>query len=112
MVHYNQIINGLTAYIDREIVSQLNGSYKGWIAGVASGILATRAGEAMRTLSQNPLIQSMGLADGEMIDEDLLYQELRKQAQRSPMTINVPLLGAITFSLDDVDQLHRYIMGG
>lgn len=112
MVHYSKIINGISTYIDREIAPQLQGSMKGWLVGVAGGIISTRAGEMLTALAQHPLAQTMGLASGENIDEELLYHEMLKQAQKSPATLNIPLLGPVTFSADDVEKLHRYIMGG
>lgn len=112
MVHYQAIVNGIAAYIDREIASQLNGSYKAWIAGATGGIIASRAGQMMSKLANNQIAKDMGLVDGEMVDIDLLYSELLKQAQKAPATVNVPLLGTITFGADDINKLHRYIMGG
>lgn len=112
MVHYSKVVNGISTYIDREIASQFSGSYKGWIAGLAGGIIASKAGEMITSLSQNQVVQMMGLVNGEMVDEELLYRELLKQAQKAPATIDVPLLGTVTFSAEDVERLHRYIMGG
>lgn len=112
MIHYSKIINGITVYIDREIASQFTGSMKGWLAGVAGGVIASRAGEMIKGLAQSPAIKTMGIMDGDMVDVELLYHELLKQAQKTPATLDVPLLGPVTFSADDVEKLYRYIMGG
>ena len=112
MIHYTKVLNGLSTYIDREIVSQFSGSYKAWIAGAAMGVLTNKATQAMQILAQNPTVRMLGLMDGELVDEELLYRELLKQAQKASATIDIPLLGPVTFSVNDVETLHRYILGG
>ena len=44
------------------------------------------------------------------IDVDLLYNELKKQAQKGAITFNVPLLGAITLNDTDLDKLYQRII--
>ena len=36
--------------------------------------------------------------------------ELRKQAQRGAATIDIPIVGPVTFTATDVDSLYRHIM--
>ena len=112
MVHFSKVVNGIAAYIDNEIAAQLNGSYKAWVAGAAGGIIAARAGNVLTKWADSQAAKELGLIDGEMIDIESICSELHKQAQKSPATINVPLLGAITFNADDISKLQRYIMGG
>ena len=112
MIHYSKVINGIAAYIDREIASQFTGSLKGWAIAAAGGVIAARASQLMTTLMNNPMVVAMGLADGEMIDEEMLYGQLVAAAQRGNATANIPLLGAVTFSVKDIETLHRYIIGG
>ena len=42
--------------------------------------------------------------------KDSRIAELRKQAAKAPATIDVPMIGPITFGPADVDSLHRHIM--
>ena len=112
MIHYSKVINGIAAYIDREIASQFTGSLKGWAIAAVGGIIAARASQLMTTLMGNPMVVAMGLADGEMIDEEMLYGQLVAAAQRGNAIVDIPLLGAVTFSAKDIETLHRYIIGG
>lgn len=111
MLHYSKVIQGLLAYADAEIVSKLNGSLKAWMIGGALEIIAGSADGVYRTIQSIPMIDSLGVIDGENIDVDRLYATLRKQAQRSPATVNIPLVGPITFTAADVDALYRHIKG-
>ena len=109
MVHYSRVIQGIAAYIDNELVGRLAGSWKAWAVGGLAGIALTRADQVFHTIKDNPFITSLGLVEGEMVNADLLFGELRKQAQKGTATVTLPLLGAVTFGVADVDALHRYI---
>lgn len=112
MVHYSKVINGLMSYVDNEIVGKLNGSMKAWGIGIAVGLIGKRAEQMYATLRDNPVLTALGLIDGEMVDIEAVYTEALRMAQRGSATVNVPLLGAITFVKADVESLYRYIIGG
>lgn len=112
MIHRSKVINGLAAYIDRELAGQFTGSLKGWAIGAVGGIIAARAGQAMEKILANPIVSAMGLVDGEMIDEELLFSQLMTAAQKASATVDIPLIGPVTFGPADVEALHRYIIGG
>lgn len=76
MVHYSKVINGAVNYIDTEIVSQMNGSLKGWGLGIVTGLMAKRAEQLFAGLRENALIVSLGVVDGEMIDKRPSTQKL------------------------------------
>lgn len=55
----------------------------------------------------------MGVIDDQdQIDIDAIYREFAAQAQRGAVTFDVPLVGALTLTVADVDKLYRYITGG
>lgn len=110
MVHKSKVIHGVTSYIDAEIVSKLHGSWKAWAIGGLTGIVMSRADGLMSTLAQHPIAKALNIVDGENIDVDLLYEELKKQAQKGSITVDVPLIGPVTFGESDVDNLRRHIM--
>ena len=111
MVHKSKVLHGIAGYIDDEIVAKMAGGWKAWAVGGLAGIAVSRADVLIAKLTANPMVQALGLIDGEMIDAEALIAELRKQAQRSAATIDVPLIGPITFTATDVDSLYRHIMG-
>lgn len=111
MIHKSKVINGLVAYVDNEIILKMAGGWKAWIVGSAAGLMAGRAEQVLEKLAQNPVIQSLGLIEGENIDVDAIYTELRKQAQKGTATVNVPMIGNITFGVQDIESLYRYIKG-
>lgn len=111
MMHYTKVMHGLMAYADAEILSKLNGSIKAWMVGAALEALGSSADSIFRAIQSIPMIDTLGIIDGENIDVDRLYGMLRHQAQRGPATVNVRFIGPITFTEADVDALYRHIKG-
>ena len=111
MVHYSKIVNGLIAYIDQDMVQKMNGSWKAWAVGTVAALIARRADAVFRELRDNKVVQVLGIIDGEMVDIDSIYAELLKQAQTRSATINMPLMGSVTYSSQDVEALYRLIVG-
>jgi hypothetical protein len=50
--------------------------------------------------------------DKDEIDIELIYREIKKQAQKSAVTVDIPLAGTLTLNEQDVDKLYGMIMGG
>ena len=112
MVTYNQVVNGMTKYIDQEIINKIQGLPR-WGLGAVSGIALSRGNNIFNTLKTNPIVKMLEVIDeNDMIDIDTIYTEIRKQAEKSPATFNAPMIGTITLTKDDVDKLYRLIKEG
>lgn len=109
MVHYSRVLQGIAAYIDNELVKSLAGSWKAWALGGMAGIAMSRAEQLYRSIKDNPVIAALGLVDGENVNTDLIFTELKKQAQKGTATATLPIIGPVTFGSADVDALFRYI---
>ena len=112
MIPYTKVINGITRYIDDEIVNKLAGLQK-WAVGTAAGIMLAKGTDMFNGLKTSPLIKSMGIInENDEVDVELIYRELKKQAQKGAVTFDIPLLGALTLNEQDVDKLYNKIIGG
>lgn len=112
MVPYTKVINGISKYINDEIVSKLSGLTK-WGIGAGAEIMLARATNVFNALKSNPIIRSMAIInENDEVDVELLYKELKKQAQKSAVTMDIPMIGALTLNEQDVDKLYSRIMGG
>ena len=60
MVAYNQVVNGMSKYIDQEIINKIQGLPK-WGLGVVSGIVLSRGTNIFNTLKANPIINPTAL---------------------------------------------------
>ena len=112
MVTYNQVVNGVSRFVDSEILNKIQGIPK--IAlGVGSGVMLRRGENLFNTLKQNTLIKMLEIIDeNDNIDIDVIYEELKKQMENNSMTFNIPMIGKITLTKDDVDKLYSLIVEG
>lgn len=112
MVAYNQVVNGISKYIDQEIVNKLQGLPR-WGLGAVSGIALSKGANIFNSLKANPIIKMLEVIDENgMIDIDTIYTELRKQADKGSATFDAPMIGTITLTKDDVDKLYHLIKEG
>ena len=109
MYSYNVVLKGIAKYIDNEIIAKINGWQK-WVMGAGVGILLSNSTEFYNNLTQNEFVKMLNVIDknGE-IDVDKIYEEIKKQAQKSSITFNAPIVGMITLNEKDVDKIYKYI---
>lgn len=112
MIQIDQIQRGAAKYIEDEMISRLTGWQK-WVIGSAAALALSRTGEIFNTLSANEAVKLLGvIGEDNAIDIDKLYAVFKEQAKKSPVTFDVPLIGAVTLTEADVDKLYNYIMKG
>lgn len=109
MYEYSQVINGIVAYIDEEIISKILG-WKKWIAGSAVGIALSNATEIFNNVKENEYIKLLDIIDKDnRINVDKIYKEMKKQAKKGAITFDVPVLGALTLNEQDVEKIYNCI---
>lgn len=109
MYEYSKVLNGITTYIDREIVDKINGWQK-WVVGSGIGIAMSNSTNVFNELKKNQVVKMLGVIDkDDKIDVEKIYKELKKQARKGAITFDVPLVGTITLNEQDVDKLYQYI---
>ena len=111
MVHYTKVIQGAVNYADAELISPFNGSAKAWGIGIALGLIAKRADNVFAAIKNNALLTAMGLIDGDMVDIEAVYTEALRMARKGSATVNIPIIGVVTFKESDVESIYRHIMG-
>lgn len=109
MYDYNRVMSGVAKFIDNEIVNKLK-DWRGWVLGSALGISLSKFDGIFDELSRNEFVKMLGIVEGNMVDVDTIYKELKRQASKGSITFQIPMIGAITLSEKDVDALYRYIV--
>lgn len=110
MVDYDKFMNGTEMYVENEILKKING-YQKWLVGTMVGIAMKRIDDIFDEFADNGLVQMLKIIDeNDMIDDDVIHEELKKQAHGNPITIELPLgMGRLTMNENDVDKWHEYI---
>lgn len=110
MVKASAISKGMVNFVDSELLPKIPGLQK-WIVGTVAGIVGKKADAIIENLSQNPLMKTLGIVDDNgNIDIEVIYNELSKQASKSPAVLSIPMVGDIKLYADDVESLYRHIM--
>lgn len=107
-----EMVNGLMRYINKEVIPKMNTSGK-WMLGTVVGMAEGKAHDVALTIQGNDLAKALGAvnADG-LFNEELIADAMHKAAERyGKLQMSLPLAGTLTFSVDDVEQLRRYIRG-
>lgn len=112
MVTYNQVTKGISRFVDEEILSKLQGKEK--IAlGVGTGIMLRRGENLFNAIKEQPLIKMLEIVDeNDNIDIEIIYEELKKQMGDSSESFDIPMVGRLTLTKDDVDKLYSLIVEG
>lgn len=112
MYHLNQVITGVQRYTETEIIQKIDGWQK-WIVATGISLALDKSVNIFNELKSNEFVKMLELIDDEdKIDVDTIYRELKKQADKGPITINLPILGIATFTSTDVDRLYSSIQRG
>ena len=111
MASVAQIQNGLARYIDTEIVPKLTGWQK-WVFATGTGLAVANLSTTVSRWKDNEIVKMLGVIDNDNIDVPRIYQEVKKQSAKGPITFNVPGMGSLTLNDMDVDKIYNMIMGG
>lgn len=110
MVRPESIAKGLANYIDAEILPKMGG-WQRWVIGSFTGIALKRADTIVKELASHPVAKVMGIINSEgLVDLELIYQELARQAGKGPAVFEIPMMGELRLTSEDVDYLYRAIM--
>lgn len=106
----DQILNGLINYADHEVMDKLPTTGK-WVMGTTIGLMTNKANTVIDNLRNNSIVKMLGIIDDDgNIDADALITALKSSADRyGKITVEVPLVGKLSFSSNDVESLRTYL---
>lgn len=106
-----QIMQGLMSYADNEVIPKLPTSSK-WIMGTAIALGQNKVHDIMSALMENSIVKMLGIVDNDgMIDADALISAMQQASDKyGSVTMDIPLVGKLTFSSGDVKNIKKYIV--
>lgn len=106
---YSKVINGIAKYIDTEIVEKIVG-WRKWIVGGGIGIALSNMTDVFNQVKNNEFVKMLNIVDkDDKINVEKIYKEMKKQAKKSAITFDAPVIGAITLNEQDVDKIYEMI---
>ena len=109
MVNIGQVKAGAQKYIELEFVSKMQGWQK-WAFGAASALFLENIPQIFEELKTNQFVKALGVIDDQgRIDLDKLYERFRAEAEKGPVTIDMPMIGPVTLNKDDVTKIYQMI---
>ena len=109
MYEYSKVLNGITKYIDTEIVDKIEGWQK-WVIGSCIGIALSNSTNLFNQLKDNEIVKMLGIINEEnKIDIEKIYKEFKNQAKKGSISFEVPLVGTLTLNEQDVDKIYDFI---
>lgn len=112
-VEFEKVLDGLNRYIDREIYKNLN-DLQEMLARLTIGRINQNADGIKHYLMTNGFFKTLCIVDSDgMVDIERLLQDLRAEIERNgSITVDIPLIGKLTFRTSDIDMLRNEITGG
>ena len=109
MYNYDKVMNGVAKYVDNEIVSKVPG-WKKWVIGSGIGMVLSNSSNMFNKIKDNEFVKMLNLVDEyDNINVDEIYKELKKQAQKSSINVELPMVGSFILNEQDVDKLYNFI---
>lgn len=110
MVTLVSVIEGLKEFLDEELLMKLPGLGK-WIVGAGISLAMDNAVNTFNELKANPIIKALGVIhDDDTIDIDALFMKMKDQAEKyGAVSLNIPMVGAMTLHAEDLDHLYMDI---
>lgn len=112
MVHVSKIEQGLASYLDAELMPSLpNSGIQKVLVGTAMSVMIKKSSNIVEELKNNSFVKMLGLIDDHgNVDIETLRTEFKKNMPEEGVKIEIPVVGTMTFTKDDVDTLYDHIM--
>jgi hypothetical protein len=113
MVNFNQVLDGLAKYLNKNFYSNLN-DWQEIVARLAIGRITENAETLKQSLSANPFVRTFAIFDSDgNIDLEPIMRDLKREIERKgKLTVEIPMFGKISFLPQDIDELYQEITGG
>ena len=110
-VSMEQVVNGFAKYINAEFVENVDGLKKWAVIGAAS-LAVGKVNAIGETIQKSKIAKTMGIMDESgRVDIDSLKEHMTFVADSTgPVVQNIPLLGPVTFTKDDIQKLYDFIV--
>lgn len=111
MVTISQAQQGLTKFIDFEILPSLSALERAFVGGTG-GVIITKLPTLLQKFATHPMASALELYDQErgLIDIDSVYNAVKPYVGPDPIPVDVPIIGLrLKITKTELDSLYTYI---
>ena len=107
---FEKVVESAAKWLGNEIYPKMN-DLQEFVARMFVGRVLENEGKIKEILASNGMLRTFGFIDDEgMVDVDVLFADIRREVERKgTLVINIPWIGKLTFTPEDVDALHNCI---
>lgn len=107
---FEKVVYGASNWIGEKLYPKMN-DLQEMVARVFIGRVLESEEQIKNALLGNGIIRTFGIIDDDgMVDVDALLSDIKREIERKgKLVVNIPLIGKLTFSPEDADELHNYI---
>nr|DAQ83870.1 MAG TPA: hypothetical protein [Caudoviricetes sp.] len=107
MANIEQVKHGVSEYVKNDVLPHLPTAKQIGVS-IYIGLVMDNATGAVEKIKNHPALGLTGIFKDDDIDVDRLYSVARPQFEQR-RTIEIPMIGELTFDGNDVDRLYKYI---
>lgn len=106
-----RIEQGIASYLDAELMPQLQkGGVEKVIIGTVASLAIRKAGDIANSYKDNKVVKMLGIMDSNgNVDVETLVEEIKKNIDDDGFTVDIPMMGEMTFQREDIDKLYGFI---
>ena len=110
MMEIARIRDGVMDYAANHMMPKLDSKGQ-FILGLGLGVVASRIEDVARRVSENELLNSLGIIKDGQVDYDTVFSAAMAQMKRQEkLQLDIPLLGRLAFDEQDLRDLHQCIV--
>lgn len=110
MYDLNKVVNGITRYIDNELLNKIEGWQK-WAFGIVAGLAIKNANQVFDNLKSNKMVEVLNIINEEdKINIEEIYKLAIHEAKKGSINVMIPTIGTVNFDDTDVTKLYNYIV--
>lgn len=108
MASIQQIQQGVTRFVDNELVPAFAGAEK-IVVGGAAALLIANAENIVKQYSTHPAVALFGVYKDGDINVDALYQAFAPRFGAEKVPVKIPMIGNVKIGKTEIDKLYQYI---
>lgn len=113
MVEFNRVIDGLFRYLNNNLFAKMN-DWQEVLARIAVGRIIGNPEALKQSLMANGIVRTFAVMDSEgNVDLENLAKDLKREIERKgKISVEIPIIGKLSFVASDIDDIYREITGG